>query len=162
MGDHLETLSSNSTCYYGILGLCKQASNNEIRRAYRSLALKWHPDRWIKDPKLAGEAKRRFQQIQEAYSVLSDKGKRSVYDAGLYDLLLDDDDENFEDFMQEMAATIKRTRCQQVYTFICCFGMYIGIQTHEGNNLEELQKMLIEMIGCDYTSNSSMKKTRTS
>ncbi|XP_016681242.2 dnaJ homolog subfamily A member 3, mitochondrial, partial [Gossypium hirsutum] len=56
---------------------------------------KWHPDRWMKNPNVSGEAKKRFQQIQEAYSVLSDKGKRKIYDAGLLGLLADDDDEGF-------------------------------------------------------------------
>lgn len=45
----------------------------------------WHPDRWTKRPSLLSEAKRKFQQIQEAYSVLSDQRQRTLYDAGLYD-----------------------------------------------------------------------------
>ncbi|KFK35513.1 hypothetical protein AALP_AA4G000800 [Arabis alpina] len=54
------------------------------------LLKQWHPDR---NPGVAGEAKRRFQQIQEAYSVLNDENKRSMYDAGLYDPHVDDDDQ---------------------------------------------------------------------
>uniref|UniRef100_A0A1D1Y2C6 DnaJ subfamily B member 6 n=1 Tax=Anthurium amnicola TaxID=1678845 RepID=A0A1D1Y2C6_9ARAE len=77
--------ASGRSCHYAILGVRKNASTSEIRSAYRKLALKWHPDRWAKDPSVAGEAKRRFQRIQEAYSVLSDNGKRSLYDVGLYD-----------------------------------------------------------------------------
>ncbi|KAI9082541.1 hypothetical protein K1719_035410 [Acacia pycnantha] len=91
-----------AACYYSVLGISKQATDCEIRGAYRKMALKWHPDRWIKDPKLAMEAKTRFQQAQEAYSVLSNKGKRTIYDAGLFGLIGDDDDEGFVDFMQEM------------------------------------------------------------
>ncbi|KAK8509814.1 hypothetical protein V6N12_001888 [Hibiscus sabdariffa] len=100
-------MSKAGTCYYSVLGVCKQASASEIRDAYRRQALKWHPDRWMKNPKVSGEAKKRFQQIQEAYSVLSDKGKRKIYDAGLLGLLTDDDDEGFVNFMQEMALMMQ-------------------------------------------------------
>lgn len=71
--------------YYSILGVNSECSGEEIRRAYRKLAMQWHPDRWTRSPCLLGEAKRKFQQIQEAYSVLSDQRKRTMYDAGLYD-----------------------------------------------------------------------------
>ncbi|KAE8662549.1 Betaine aldehyde dehydrogenase [Hibiscus syriacus] len=76
-----------------VLGIGKQAYVSEIRDAYIRQALKWHPDRWIKNPKVPGEAKQRFQRIQVAYSVLSDKGKRKIHDAGLLGLITDDDDE---------------------------------------------------------------------
>ncbi|VAH90043.1 unnamed protein product [Triticum turgidum subsp. durum] len=82
---------ASSCCYYTLLGIRKNASSTDIRAAYRRLAMKWHPDRWASDPGATGEAKRRFQRIQEAYSVLSDKGKRAMYDAGLFDPLDDDD-----------------------------------------------------------------------
>ncbi|GMJ09300.1 hypothetical protein HRI_004599200 [Hibiscus trionum] len=88
-------MSKAGTYYYSALRICKQASASEIRDAYRRQALKWHPDRWMKNPKVSGEAKKRFQQIQEAYSVLSDEGKRKIYDAGLLGLLADEDDEGF-------------------------------------------------------------------
>ncbi|EFH65071.1 DNAJ heat shock N-terminal domain-containing protein [Arabidopsis lyrata subsp. lyrata] len=71
--------------YYEILGVAVDSSAEQIRRAYHKLAMRWHPDRWTKDPFRSGEAKGRFQQIQEAYSVLSDERKRSLYDVGLYD-----------------------------------------------------------------------------
>ncbi|URD92848.1 DnaJ domain [Musa troglodytarum] len=87
---------SDGSCYYSLLGIRRNASPSDIRSAYRCLALKWHPDRWAKEPAAAsGEAKRRFQRIQEAYSVLSDKGKRAMYDAGFYDPLDDDGDQVF-------------------------------------------------------------------
>jgi len=54
--------------YYEILGVAVDSSAEQIRRAYHKLAKIWHPDRWTKDPFRSGEAKRRFQQIQEAYS----------------------------------------------------------------------------------------------
>lgn len=62
--------------YYNILGVNKNASDTEIKKVYRKLALKYHPDR-NKDNK---EAEEKFKQISEAYAVLSDKEKRSQYD----------------------------------------------------------------------------------
>ncbi|XVF72679.1 hypothetical protein PTKIN_Ptkin12aG0139400 [Pterospermum kingtungense] len=105
-------MSNAGTCYYSVLGIRKQASASEIRDGYRKQALKWHPDRWSRNPKVAGEAAKRFQQIQEAYSVLSDKGKRSIYDAGLLGLLTDDDDEGFLNFMQELVTMMQNVRSQ--------------------------------------------------
>ncbi|KAF8407675.1 hypothetical protein HHK36_006810 [Tetracentron sinense] len=74
-----------SRSYYSILGVDRDSSITQIRSAYRKLAMQWHPDRWMRTPSLLSEAKRRFQQIQEAYSVLSDPRKRTIYDTGLYD-----------------------------------------------------------------------------
>jgi curved DNA-binding protein len=62
--------------YYAILGLHPEATQEEIRRAYRRLALEWHPDRRPGDPTAA----ERFKEISEAYAVLIDPAKRREYD----------------------------------------------------------------------------------
>ncbi len=62
--------------YYHILGVNKNASDEEIKRAFRKLAMKYHPD---KNPNRK-EAEERFKEINEAYAVLSDKEKRKQYD----------------------------------------------------------------------------------
>jgi molecular chaperone DnaJ len=64
--------------FYDTLGVKKGASEEEIKKAYRKLARKWHPDANPGDE----QAEERFKQIQEAYSVLSDADKRKQYDAG--------------------------------------------------------------------------------
>jgi molecular chaperone DnaJ len=61
--------------YYEILGLTKNASQAEIKSAYRKLALEWHPDR-NKSP----EANEKFKEINESYAVLSDAKKKETYD----------------------------------------------------------------------------------
>ncbi|CAH8871975.1 unnamed protein product [Trichobilharzia szidati] len=67
----------SSVCYYKVLGLTQTATDEEIRRAYRRLALKWHPD---KNPTNLEEAEKKFKEISAAYEVLSDPQKRTIYD----------------------------------------------------------------------------------
>lgn len=61
--------------FYKILGIGRTANDDEIKKAYRKLALKYHPDK----NKAAG-AEERFKEVAEAYEVLSDKSKREIYD----------------------------------------------------------------------------------
>lgn len=63
--------------YYEILGVPRNATQEEIKRAYRRLALKYHPDRNPGNK----EAEEKFKEISEAYQVLSDPEKRAIYDA---------------------------------------------------------------------------------
>jgi molecular chaperone DnaJ len=62
--------------YYEILGVDRGGSNEQIKKAYRKLALKYHPDRNPGDK----EAEEKFKEAAEAYEVLRDSGKRSIYD----------------------------------------------------------------------------------
>lgn len=114
--------------YYRVLGLSNASSTEEIRRAYRKLAMQWHPDKWANNPTMLGEAKRKFQKIQEAYSVLSDPRKRTLYDAGVYDPV-EEMDEGFCDFMQEMLSLMSQVR-----------------EEEKCSSMEDLQNMFAEMV----------------
>ena len=63
--------------YYEILGVSRSATEDDVKKAYRKLALKYHPDR---NPEDRHEAEERFKEISEAYQVLSDPERRSLYD----------------------------------------------------------------------------------
>ncbi len=88
--------------YYDILGVDKSADDKEIKKAYRKLAMKYHPD--VSDSEDATE---KFKEISEAYAVLSDSEKRSKYDrfghAGMDGFSAEDiyQNVNFEDIFEE-------------------------------------------------------------
>ncbi len=62
--------------YYEVLGVAREASPDDVKKAYRKMALKWHPDKNPGDK----EAEEKFKEASEAYSVLSDQEKRATYD----------------------------------------------------------------------------------
>lgn len=117
---------------YGVLGLNKECSVAELRSAYKKLALKWHPDRCSGrgNSKSVEEAKKKFQAIQQAYSVLSDTNKRFLYDVGVYDFDDEDDENGMGDFLDEMAAMMNDMKSSE---------------KPEGESFEELQVMFEEM-----------------
>jgi len=69
-------MAENKRDYYEVLGVQKSASADEIKKAYRKAAMKYHPDRNPGDK----EAEAKFKEVGEAYEVLSDEGKRQRYD----------------------------------------------------------------------------------
>lgn len=68
--------------FYEILGVDKKASDNDIKKAYRKLSLKYHPDKQVgKTDEEKAEAELKFKQVNEAYQTLSDPEKRRTYDS---------------------------------------------------------------------------------
>ena len=85
--------------YYGILQVPKAASDVDIKKAYRKAAMKYHPD---KNPDAPEEAAKIFQEIGEAYDVLSDLEKRAIYDQYGYEGLINGvEDQTGELFLDE-------------------------------------------------------------
>lgn len=103
--------------YYETLGVERNANEDDIKKAFRKLATKWHPDRWVngtEEEKKTAEEK--FKSINEAYDVLSDSEKRKQYD--MFGTVGDmnvgpgdfDDDDPFMDFMSRMHGGGRRRR----------------------------------------------------
>eukprot|EP01122_Echinamoeba_exundans_P010643 TRINITY_DN4025_c0_g3_i1.p1 TRINITY_DN4025_c0_g3~~TRINITY_DN4025_c0_g3_i1.p1 ORF type:complete len:1032 (-),score=315.18 TRINITY_DN4025_c0_g3_i1:525-3620(-) len=81
--------------YYEVLGVSKTASGDEIKAAYKQLALTKHPDKDHSNPNATAE----FQKIVEAYVVLKDETKRKAYDNGkLNEMFSDDEDDDYDDY----------------------------------------------------------------
>ncbi|KAG8072658.1 hypothetical protein GUJ93_ZPchr0006g40961 [Zizania palustris] len=124
---------------YAVLGLKKECSDADLKLAYRKLAMRWHPDKCSSSSSAEhmAEAKKKFQEIQGAYSVLSDANKRFLYDVGVYD---DDDDDNDDglqgmgDFLGEMAQMMSQARPTRQESF------------------EELQQLFVDMFQDDLDS----------
>jgi len=74
-------MAENKRDYYEVLGISKDASADDIKSAYRKMALKWHPDRWVDGTDAEKKtAEEKFKEASEAYSVLSDPDKKAKYD----------------------------------------------------------------------------------
>jgi DnaJ-class molecular chaperone len=99
--------------YYQVLGLNQGASDEEIKRAYRRLALECHPDHHPADPDL----EERFKRVTEAYSILGDADKRRAYDlrsrrAGNRDDFFDQSPEAmFWEFVQSEGFDVRKASC---------------------------------------------------
>ncbi|EGR30829.1 hypothetical protein IMG5_123010, partial [Ichthyophthirius multifiliis] len=74
---NMSNKSQQKECYYKTLGINKNAKEEQIKKAYKKLALQWHPD---KNQNKKDEATTKFKQISEAYEILSDSQKRAAYD----------------------------------------------------------------------------------
>ncbi|KAJ1700507.1 hypothetical protein LUZ63_000286 [Rhynchospora breviuscula] len=97
---------------YNILGVSKDCSGEELKLAYKKLAMRWHPDKCSSSGNSIGmeEAKQKFQKIQGAYSVLSDSNKRFLYDVGAYDSDDDDNNTGFGEILDEVVEMMNQTK----------------------------------------------------
>ncbi len=69
--------------YYQILGLNKDATDVEIKKAYKKLAIKWHPDKNNQSEESKKLAEKTFRDINDAYTVLNDPKKKQMFDSGV-------------------------------------------------------------------------------
>ncbi|KAL0380588.1 UNVERIFIED_CONTAM: DnaJsubfamily B member 6 [Sesamum angustifolium] len=136
-----------SNDFYAVLGLKKECTTAELRNAYKKLAMKWHPDRCSAsgNSNYVEEAKKKFQAIQQAYSVLSDANKRFLYDVGVYDCDDDDDENGMGDFLNEMAAMM----CQN------------KLDESRNESFEELQLLFEEIFHSDSEAFGSSSRSAT-
>ncbi|KAL8466398.1 hypothetical protein ACS0TY_035484 [Phlomoides rotata] len=131
--------------FYGVLGLKKECTPAELKLAYKKLAMKWHPDRFSAsgNPKYVEEAKKKFQDIQQAYSVLSDTNKRFLYDVGVYDCNDEEDNNGMGEFLDEMVTMMCQTKSEDN-----------GVES-----LEELQEMFDELFDNDIEAFGSSSRS---
>ncbi|CAL5051558.1 unnamed protein product [Urochloa decumbens] len=131
-GNLQEESSAPGADLYAVLGLNRECTDAELRGAYRKLAMIWHPDRCSASGSSVRveEAKERFQEIQGAYSVLSDSNKRLLYDVGVYDSEDDEADlSGMGDFLGEMADMMSQATPTETF--------------------EELQQLFVDMFQDD-------------
>ncbi|XP_054799799.1 DNAJ protein JJJ1 homolog isoform X2 [Prosopis cineraria] len=83
-------MTSGNRCHYEVLGLQRDCTPDEIRSAYRRLALQRHPDKLVKSGLSQAEATAQFQELQHAYEVLSDPKERAWYDSHRSQILFSD------------------------------------------------------------------------
>ncbi|XP_076645404.1 dnaJ homolog subfamily C member 21 [Halictus rubicundus] len=81
-------------CYYEVLEVARNATDDDLKKSYRKLALKWHPDKNLDNPE---EAKEQFQLVQQAWEVLSDPHTRTWYDDHREAILKDGIGEDYRD-----------------------------------------------------------------
>ena len=114
-------MTTSKRDYYDVLGVDRNASDEDIKRAFRKLALEYHPDR----NKKAG-AEERFKEINEAYQVLSDSEKRNEYDRFRHSGVSGNGTRGFDGFdnfggfgepslpSQEMNLSVLRPTCPRI------------------------------------------------
>lgn len=139
--------------YYEILEISKTSDKESIKKAYRKLALKYHPDRNQNDK----EAENKFKQINEAYQVLSDDEKRDIYDRygkeGLETAGFGFNDKNFNDIFGDLGSIFEGV-----------FGQGFGSNRYRKDDFERdfaisLRLTFKEAVfGCKREINNSYKK----
>lgn len=124
--------------YYEVLGVTKEATKEEIRKAYRKQALIWHPDRNIDNVE---EATHRFKEIQDAYEILFDDQERAWYDENKHIIL-----------SRGMAAAryggdeeMKEPEQQNLWSFLSS-SCYTTFKSKDKNNFFEVYQRVFDII----------------
>lgn len=125
--------------YYKVLEIQRTATSKDVKKAYRKLALRWHPD---KNPENLEEANRKFKEISEAYEVLIDEKKRRVYDQyGKEGLQMGGKRRHDDDFDPGFTGTFVFRDPEDVFReffggtpFENVFSDFLGTGGHRGSN----------------------------
>ena len=136
--------------YYNLLGVNKDDSDDVIKKAYRKLAMKWHPDKNIDNKE---EAQQKFNEISNAYSVLSDPSKRKMYD-------------QFGEEAASMNGGGEMPNFNPGDIFESMFGMNLGGQHRERREsktkpLVEVIELNLEDFYCGKTLKVNIEKEKT-
>ncbi|KAH6890993.1 hypothetical protein B0T10DRAFT_299480 [Thelonectria olida] len=113
--------TATKTCYYELLGVERQATDDEIKKAYRRKALELHPDRNFNDVETAT---RRFAEVQSAYEILSDPQERAWYDSHR-DAILSGQDANDPDAQPTTFRNVRLTSAEEIMGLIRKFNSTI-------------------------------------
>ena len=145
--------------YYEILGVEKAATADEIKRAYRNLALKYHPDK-----NKAKDAEEHFKKVNEAYAVLSNPEKRKSYDMygaeGFQQRYSAEDifrGTNFEDLFRDMGINFGFDTSGM---FGSVFGQNFGSRTERGNDLLYGMEISLEEVASGTKKEISIKHVK--
>jgi len=137
---------------YSILGINRSSSQIEIKKKYKKLAMKWHPDRNINDQ---DEANKKFKEISYAYKILSDPQKRKHYDFyGNNDYMSSNNFDFFKNMFQDnfQGETVK-------HNFFKFFDQ--NIKTfHKKHKNKIFRNLLVDLEDCYYGSQKSIQITR--
>jgi molecular chaperone DnaJ len=138
-------LAGEKKDYYEILGVPKNASKEDIKKAFRSLALKYHPDR-NKSP----DAEEKFKEISEAYAVLSDDEKRRMYDnygeEGIHGKYTEQDIFN-RDIFRDLFREFGFGDFDDFFSrFFGGFGPFQRVETARGRDLEAVLQVTLREV----------------
>ena len=131
---------ANKRDYYEVLGVGKNASADEIKKAFRKLSIKYHPDKQVgKSEAEQKEAEEKFKEAAEAYEVLSDSKKKQEYDmygfgganAGSWDFGNMNTDDIFGQYSDLLAAAWGLEVSMLMIGVICSLVLVVGIERNK-------------------------------
>lgn len=131
---------ANNKDYYAILGVDKNASEDEIKKSYRKKAMELHPDRWANGTEEEKkDAEQKFKEVAEAYEVLSDPQKRQMYDNGGFEF----DGDGFDPF--EMFRNMHGNFSGgDPFDIFGMFGSRGGNRVNKGTNVQTTLDLTLE------------------
>lgn len=153
---------------YAILGVSRSASADEIKKAYRKLSMKWHPDR---NPDNKEEAEAKFKEINKAYEILSDEQKKATYDRFGFDAATGQGGAggfggfggaNFSDVFGDMFGDIfggGRSGSQRRQTHGRDLGYQLDLSLEEAVNGKEVQIKVATQVKCTKCHGSGAKES---